>query len=72
MKKVLSSVMFAKTFALCMCLNIVQRLPQILDENRQAGDTDARLLSREELREMAPALSQEALGAVFCPYECKC
>ena len=36
---------------------------------RLAGDTEAVILSQEELREMEPALSHEALGAVFCPRE---
>jgi L-2-hydroxyglutarate oxidase LhgO len=45
------------------------KLPAVLDENREAGDTEAVMLSPEELREMEPALSHAALGAVFCPRE---
>ena len=47
----------------------MDQLPGILRENRQAGDQEARLLSRQELLEEAPELSAEALGAVLCPYE---
>ena len=45
------------------------QLPSVLYENRMAGDTEAVLLSRQQLRQMEPALSYEALGAVFCPRE---
>jgi len=47
----------------------LEKLPDILAENRAAGDEDACLLTREELLEMSPELSQEARGAVYCPYE---
>ena len=45
------------------------RLPQVLEENRLAGDMDAQLLDQEELRELEPELDHTALGAVLCPYE---
>ncbi|GBG33495.1 NADFAD-dependent dehydrogenase, putative [Hondaea fermentalgiana] len=44
-------------------------LPQVLDENRLAGDNEAILLSAQELREVEPALDHSARGAVLCPYE---
>ena len=47
----------------------LDKLESVLEENREAGDEDAQLLSREELLELEPALSKRALGAVFCPYE---
>ena len=45
------------------------QLPHIVQENRDAGDTEAILLEREELLDLEPALSSDALGAVFCPRE---
>lgn len=45
------------------------KLPEILQENQQAGDTEAVLLTQEELRKLEPNLSHKALGAVYCPYE---
>ena len=47
----------------------LQQLPKVLQENLSAGDTTARLVGQEELRKMEPALSREALGAVYCPNE---
>ena len=44
-------------------------LKGVLAENRAAGDSEAQLLSADELRELEPALSPAALGAVFCPRE---
>ena len=44
-------------------------LEGVLAENREAGDSEARLLSADELRDLEPALSPAALGAVFCPRE---
>ena len=47
----------------------VLALPHELSKNVEAGDLDAVLLSRSELRSLEPALSHAALGAVFCPRE---
>ena len=47
----------------------MKKLPTVLEENRDAGDVDAQLLSRDELLELEPNLSSRALGAVLCPYE---
>jgi glycerol-3-phosphate dehydrogenase len=44
-------------------------LPKILEENRSAGDLEARLLTKFELLQFEPSLSKNALGAIFCPYE---
>jgi len=44
-------------------------LPQVLIDNKEAGDQRASLLTQEQLRELEPSLSDKALGAVFCPYE---
>lgn len=49
--------------------NELAKLPSILEENREAGDIDAVLLNQEELRQLEPNLSHQALGAVYCPYE---
>ena len=38
------------------------QLEAVLQENVDAGDTDARLVAAEELRVMEPALSTAALG----------
>lgn len=56
-------------FVLCLCCTAEDKLPGILRENQLAGDEDARLLTREQLREEAPELSSEARGGVFCPHE---
>jgi glycerol-3-phosphate dehydrogenase len=45
------------------------KLPAVLEENREAGDSEAQLVSREELRALEPALGPDALGAVLCPRE---
>jgi glycerol-3-phosphate dehydrogenase len=45
------------------------KLPAVLAENKEAGDADAALLSQAELRDLEPALSRQALGAVHCPNE---
>lgn len=45
------------------------KLPNILAENLEAGDTEAVQLSAAEVHELEPALSTEALGAVLCPRE---
>ena len=45
------------------------KLPAVLDENREAGDAEASILSQAELQAYEPALSQLALGAVLCPRE---
>jgi len=47
----------------------MKKLPEILEENRDAGDEEACMLSKEELYEMEPALGSSALGAVYCPRE---
>eukprot|EP01048_Picozoa_sp_COSAG05_P019517 COSAG05_NODE_3079_length_2340_cov_1.724230_1_plen_648_part_01 len=47
----------------------LSKLPAVLSENREAGDTDACLLTQQELRELEPSLSHQALGAVLCPRE---
>ena len=45
-------------------------LPAVLQENRDAGDLEAALLTGDELQEVAgPALSPAARGAVLCPGE---
>jgi glycerol-3-phosphate dehydrogenase len=49
--------------------NELEKLPEILQENRDAGDLEAILLTKEELKEYEPKISERALGAVFCPYE---
>jgi len=48
----------------------LQKLPDVVEENRGARDTEARLLSKEELYELEPGLGAGALGAVLCPREC--
>ena len=45
------------------------KLPEILHENHRVGDSEAVLLSRDELLEMEPTLSAHALGAVYVPRE---
>lgn len=47
----------------------LSRLQGVLEDNIAAGDTDVELLSREELRELEPSLSRNALGAVLLPHE---
>jgi glycerol-3-phosphate dehydrogenase len=47
----------------------LKKLPEILQENRVAGDLEAKLLTQEELQEFEPNISKRALGAVYCPYE---
>ena len=47
----------------------LSKLPSVLAENKEAGDEDAVILSREETLSLEPALSPAALGAVFCPRE---
>lgn len=47
----------------------MEHLEKVLEDNRAAGDTDAKLVTRAELRAMEPALSAAALGAVLCPWE---
>lgn len=48
----------------------MKELKQILQDNIDAGDTEARCLSRLELAEIGgPGLSKEAHGAVLCPRE---
>ena len=44
-------------------------LVHIIAENREGGDEEATLLTQNELRELEPALSRDAMGAVLCPYE---
>jgi glycerol-3-phosphate dehydrogenase len=44
-------------------------LPGMLEDGRQSGDTEAAMLTQEELREIEPALSHAALGAVLFPRE---
>lgn len=62
---------FRKTGALVVAWTPEQleQLGQVLEDNRAAGDVDARVLSVEELRKFEPELSHDALGAVFCPHE---
>jgi glycerol-3-phosphate dehydrogenase len=45
------------------------KLPAVLAENRAAGDTEAELLTAEELADLEPSLAGHALGAVLCPRE---
>jgi glycerol-3-phosphate dehydrogenase len=45
------------------------KLPSIVAENFEAGDTEAVQLSAAELHELEPSLSTKALGAVLCPRE---
>lgn len=45
------------------------KLPDIIAENVEAGDSEAVLLSAAELHELEPSLSTKALGAVLCPRE---
>lgn len=47
----------------------LKKLPLVLEENRQAGDIDARMIDVNELRKIEPNLSTMAKGAVLCPYE---
>lgn len=47
----------------------LEKLKGVMQENVDAGDTDVELLSVDELREMEPSLSRDALGAVFLPHE---
>lgn len=47
----------------------LKKLPLILKENIEAGDTESKIVSREELLEMEPSLSSKALGAVWAPRE---
>ena len=47
----------------------VARLAAVLQAHVGAGDTDARMVGQGELRELEPALSHAALGAVLCPHE---
>jgi len=44
-------------------------LDAVLQENVNAGDMDAYRVNAEELRDLEPALSRAALGAVVCPNE---
>jgi L-2-hydroxyglutarate oxidase LhgO len=45
------------------------KLPGVLQENIDAGDEEAVMLSQSELRELEPGLSPDALGAVLLPRE---
>lgn len=45
------------------------KLPSVLEENREAGDEEARLLDVRELYDLEPGLGAGALGAVLCPRE---
>jgi len=47
----------------------LKNLSGILEENFRVGDTEAYLLSKEELLEMEPSLSTACLGALFTPRE---
>mmetsp|Transcript_27287 Transcript_27287/g.43866 ORF Transcript_27287/g.43866 Transcript_27287/m.43866 type:complete len:515 (+) Transcript_27287:33-1577(+) len=47
----------------------LEKLPRVLEENREAGDNEAQLIDAEELSQLEPSLSRDALGAVLCPYE---
>ena len=47
----------------------LKKLPEILEENRDAGDEEAVMLSKEELYELEPNLGSGAQGAVYCPRE---
>ena len=47
----------------------VSELQNIVAENHAIGDTEARILSREQLIELEPALSRNCLGAVSTPRE---
>ena len=47
----------------------LEKLPAVLEENREAGDEEAEILGRDELLELEPGLSPAALGAVLCPRE---
>jgi len=46
-----------------------ESLSHVIQENHQAGDLEACFVSQDELREMEPALSQDALAAVHVPRE---
>ena len=45
------------------------KLDNILEENLEAGDLESRKLTGDELRGIEPALSGDALGAVWAPRE---
>lgn len=45
------------------------KLGEVLEESVKAGDSDAYRVSEEELRDLEPQLSSQALGAVVCPNE---
>jgi L-2-hydroxyglutarate oxidase LhgO len=44
-------------------------LQAVMDETREAGDDDTRLLEPSELFALEPGLSRRALGGVLCPHE---
>jgi L-2-hydroxyglutarate oxidase LhgO len=46
-----------------------KKLPEVLQDNINAGDLEARLLTREELLHIEPSLSKHAMGAVYLPRE---
>ena len=47
----------------------LKELENVLKANKEAGDTDACILTRDELLALEPGLSPEALGAVLLPRE---
>eukprot|EP01084_Bolivina_argentea_P062276 113867_1 len=49
--------------------NEYEKLPKILEENYEIGDTEAQLLSKEELLEIESSLSSDVCGAIYVPRE---
>jgi glycerol-3-phosphate dehydrogenase len=47
----------------------LSKLDSILKENLAAGDSESRRLTRGELLDLEPAMSEDALGAVWAPRE---
>lgn len=45
------------------------KLRDVLEENIEARDTEAHIVSEADLRELEPCLSERAKGAVLCPRE---
>jgi glycerol-3-phosphate dehydrogenase len=47
----------------------LNKLNDVLQENHDAGDTESRIVSKEEMFEIEPALNRSAKGAVWVPRE---
>jgi len=45
----------------------LKRFPQIVEKSKKNGVTDIIQLTKEELMQREPSLSQKALGALFVP-----